>query len=173
MYDRVFRFLNRFFSAAVLFKTMFNIAPMYRRSCGRLTYVSADILQVDIKIPLTIKNRNYVGTMFGGSLFAATDPICMIQLLQILGKDYVVWDKRSTIHFKRPANETAYASFIFSPEEIHQIKKEVQEQGELDIVKTIAITNKNEMVFSEVEKTIYISSKSFYKEKRRKRQALR
>ncbi|MCV9387211.1 DUF4442 domain-containing protein [Reichenbachiella ulvae] len=175
MYDRIFQFLNRFFKTSTIFKWMFNIAPMYRRSCGRLTYVSDDILRVDVKLPLTYRNRNYVGTMFGGSLFSATDPIYMIQLLQILGKDYVVWDKRSTIHFIRPAHADAWACFKFSQEEIDQIKSDVSEKGEIDIVKKVQITDarKKEMVFSEVEKTIYISSKSFFKEKRRKRQKLK
>ncbi|UXP30677.1 DUF4442 domain-containing protein [Reichenbachiella agarivorans] len=170
MYDKIFQFLSRFFKPSSLFKWMFNLAPMYRRSNGKLTYVSDDMHRVEIILRLNYKNRNYVGTMFGGSIFAATDPIYMIQLLQILGKDYVVWDKASTIYFKRPVDRHASAVFEFSPEEIENIKKDVAAKGEIDIIKIVSVTDKKEMVFSTIEKTIYISSKSYFKEKRRNRQ---
>ena len=38
-------------------------------------------------------NRNYVGTHFGGSLFAMTDPFYMLMMMRNLGPDYIVWDK--------------------------------------------------------------------------------
>lgn len=166
MYDTVFSFLNRFFKKSTLFKTMFNISPMYRRSCGRITYVSEDLHVVKVKIPLSYKNKNYVGSMFGGSLFAATDPIYMIQLMQILGKEYVVWDKSTNIKFKRPAYTNAFVTFEFSPNEISEIIEKVSIEKEIDLVKKLYITNTDTTVFTEIDKTIYISSKQHYKEKR-------
>lgn len=145
---------------------MFNIAPMYRRSCGRIISVSEDIHVVKIKIPLSYRNRNYVGSMFGGSLFAATDPIYMIQLMQILGKDYVVWDKATAIKFKRPAYKNAFATFAFSQEEIQEIKNKVVAENEVNYIKKLQITDENDIVFTELDKTLYISSKEYYKEKK-------
>lgn len=84
---------------------------MYRRSTGKLTFVSNNLHQIDVKITLSIKNRNYVGSIFGRSLYAATDPIYMIQLIHILGDDYAVWDKVSTVQYKRPAFSDAFATF--------------------------------------------------------------
>lgn len=144
---------------------MFNISPMYRRSCGRIISVSDDLLQVKIKIPLTYRNRNYVGSMFGGSLFAATDPIYMTQLMQILGENYVVWDKSTEIRFKRPAYETAFVTFEFSKDEIATLIKRVEAEQEVDYVKSLLITNKEEIVFTALNKTLYISSKEYYKDK--------
>ncbi len=169
MYDSIFNFLNRFFKKATLFKTMFNISPMYRRSCGKITFVSDDLHVVKIKIPLTYKNKNYVGSMFGGSLFSATDPIYMIQLMQILGNEYVVWDKSTEIRFKRPAYKNAFSSFEFSTEEISTIIAKVDEEKEINIMKKLYITDGRETVFAELDKTIYISTKQYYKEKRAKK----
>ena len=101
MYKAIFAFLSKYFKQNTLFKILFNISPMYRRSNARLIHVSEDIHNVKIKISLNYKNRNYMGTMFGGSMLSATDPIYMIQLLQILGDDYVVWDKSTNIRFKK------------------------------------------------------------------------
>jgi len=54
---------------------------------------------------------NFVGTQFGGSLFAMTDPFWMIMTMQSLGRDYIVWDKAAEIEFVAPGRETVYAQF--------------------------------------------------------------
>lgn len=166
MYKLAFNFLKHFFSEATLFKYGFNISPMYRRSVGKLVYVSKNLHEVDIKIPLNYKNRNYVGAIFGGSMLSATDPIYMIQLMNILGDEYVVWDKAASIKYKRPARETVHVNFSFSEGEIVEIKKQVAIQKELDYRKKALITNSDtSVVYAEVNKTIYIAQKQHYKEK--------
>lgn len=170
MYDKLFQLLNKFFKTHTLFQYGFNISPMYRRSTGKIFHITEDLHNVKVKIPLSYKNSNYVGSLFGGSMLSATDPICMIQLMFILGKSYVVWDKATCIRFKRPARETAYVNFDFTPQEIEQIKQDVAQQNAIDIVKYLKITNKNgSVVFAEVKKTIYIADKSYYKHKRQQK----
>lgn len=166
MYDKLFTFLNRYFKKATLFRVMFNISPMYKRSCGKIIFVSEDLHVVKIKIPLSYKNKNYVGSIFGGSLFSATDPIYMIQLMQILGKEYVVWDKKTDIKFKRPAYENAFATFEFTSLEIEEIMEKVQAKNEIDYTKILHITDENGTIFTELDKTLYISTKAYYKQKR-------
>lgn len=166
MYDKLFTFLNRYFKKATILKVGFNISPMYRRSCGKIIFASEDLHVVKIKIPLSYRNKNYVGSIFGGSLFAATDPIYMIQLMQILGKEYVVWDKKTDIRFKRPAYENAFATFEFTSVEIEEIKQKVQSENEIDYTKILHITDKNGTIFTELDKTLYISTKTYYKHKR-------
>lgn len=171
MYQVLSKLGQRYFpnSSHRLFKVMFNLSPMYRRSTGKVTNVTAGFWQVDIKIPISYKNRNYAGTIFGGSLFSATDPIFMVQLVQIIGTDYIVWDKSSMVKFKRPANEDAFASFVFTEEEVEEIKKKVAENGEMEFVKPVHISSKEEKVFCQIDKTLYVADKAFYKEKRRKK----
>lgn len=167
-YRRISNLLNRYLKERVVFKYGFNISPMYRRSTGRILEVSSDLLKVRVKIQKSYKNKNYVGSIFGGSLFSATDPVFMIQLMQILGNDFVVWDKEATIKFKRPAVEDAYVDFVFMETEILQIKEMVEKEKEIDIIKDIKITNKDtSVVFAEVSKTIYIADKTHYKNKRK------
>ncbi len=170
MYQQATKFLRLFFSDSLIFKYGFNISPMYRRTTGKIIFVSDDLHQIDIIIPISIKNRNYVGSIFGGSLFAATDPIFMIQLLHILGKDYVVWDKATTIQYKRPAFTDVLASFQFTSDEIALIKKDVEIKKEIEIVKDLNIADKNGLVFTALTKTIYIAKKDFYSAKKKQQQ---
>ncbi len=169
MYATLSNILKKYFKDSTIFKYGFNVSPMYRRSTGRIKFVSDDLLTVKVKIPISLKNKNYVGSIFGGSLFSATDPIFMIQLINILGKDYVVWDKKATIKFKRPAFSSGFVDFIFTEDEINDIKERVKVEKEIDLVKEIKITDKDaSVVFAEVFKTIYIADKGYYKSKRKK-----
>ncbi len=168
MYQKITEKLIKYIKPATLYKTLFNWSPMYRRSTGKIIAVSDDMHQVTVKIPLSWKNKNYVGSIFGGSMLSATDPIYMIMYIQILGKDYVVWDKATTSRFKIPAREHIYIDFITTVDEINYIKKTVAEKGEIDIVKKIYIQDKSKTkTFAEIEKTIYIADKNYYKSKKK------
>lgn len=169
MYQTAVKFLKKFMSDATIYKHGFNLSPMYRRTTARVIDVSKDLHYVKIKIPLSYKNKNYVGSIFGGSMFSATDPIYMVQLINILGSNYVVWDKSACIQFKRPASEAAYATFEFSKAEVEAIKQQVVQKNEISIQKNVSIISNEGSIFAEVEKIIYIANKQFYKEKKKKR----
>lgn len=169
MYRTLSKIAERFFTKAQIYKYGFNWSPMYKRSTGKVIEVSEDLHIVKIKIPLSWKNKNYVGSIFGGSMLSATDPIYMIQLMNILGNDYVVWDKAATIKYKRPGKETIFCEFIFTKEDILNIKNDVKSKGEIDIVKTPKIVTKDGVIIAELSKTIYVASKVFYKTKRKQK----
>lgn len=166
-YQKIASVGQKVFKRKTLFKYGFNLSPMYKRSTAKITEVSEDLLSVKIKLRISYKNRNYVSSIFGGSMFAAVDPIPMVQLINLLGDDYVVWDKSAEIAFKRPAREHLYAEFIYTEEELADIKQKVSESNEIDIFKTTQLTNQSgDTVFCEVKKTIYVADKAYYKQKR-------
>ncbi len=169
MYKALTKILKTFFTDAQVYKYGFNLAPMYRRSTGRVIEVSDDLHFVKIKIPLNWKNRNFVGTIFGGSMLSATDPIYMIQLMNILGEDYIVWDKEASINYKRPGKETIYCEFTFTKDEIKTIKKNIASDGEMNILKTSTLIDKKGNTIAELRKTIYVANKTFFKDKRKQK----
>ena len=157
---------TKFIKKHLLFKYGFNWSPMYRRSTAKIIAISEDLREIKIKLPISYKNRNYMNSIFGGSLFAAVDPVPMIQLVNLLGKEYVVWDKSAEIFFKRPAKEDVYAQFNLTLKEIEDIKEKVSKENEIEVLKITKLTDKLETkVYCEVHKTIYIAEKSFYKTK--------
>ncbi|MBK7226665.1 MAG: DUF4442 domain-containing protein [Saprospiraceae bacterium] len=173
-YQAIATIATKYFGVSKAFKYGFNWSPMYRRSNARIIAVSKDLMKIEIRLPLTYKNVNYMNSMFGGSMFAAVDPIPMIQLVSILGKEYVVWDKSAEIYFKRPAKENLFATFEFSNEEVEEIKSRVKSEKEISISKSTILTNKiGDTVYCEVKKTIYIADKMFYKQKNAQRREKR
>ncbi|WP_339622750.1 DUF4442 domain-containing protein [uncultured Winogradskyella sp.] len=171
MYKIATDFLKRFIKVSTIYKYSFNWSPMYRRSTAKLIEVSDDLHYVKIRLKLNWKNRNYAGSIFGGSMLAATDPIYMIQLIQILGEDYVVWDKAVEARYKKPGKGTIYGEFIFTTKEIISIKQLVAAHYETDIVKTMNLVDANQNIIATFNKTVYIADKTFYKEKLKKRKA--
>jgi hypothetical protein len=169
IYQTIAKIGSKYVGKPKLFKYGFNLSPMYRRSTAKIVHVSNDLLEVSIKLPISYKNRNYVNSIFGGSMFAAVDPIPMVQLMNLIGDDFVVWDKSAQIFFKRPARENIYADFTYSLEEVDEIKSKVGLQNEIEIVKTTSLTNRDRsIVYCEVKKTIYVADKAYFKEKREK-----
>jgi acyl-coenzyme A thioesterase PaaI-like protein len=135
----------------------FNLFPAYRGSGGRIAYISDDYHEIHVKLPLNWRTKNYVGTIFGGSMFAATDPIYMVMLIKILGENYLVWDKSTNIRFKRPGKETLFAKFLITPDEINEIKAQLDETKSIDKVYTIELKNKAGKTHAIIEKTLYLS----------------
>jgi acyl-coenzyme A thioesterase PaaI-like protein len=88
----------------------------------KIMFMSSDWHEVHIRLGINMWSRNYVGTIYGGSLFSAADSFYMIMLSKILGKDFVVWDKAAAIRFKRPGTERIYAKFLISEEQVADIK---------------------------------------------------
>ncbi len=138
----------------------FNLFPAYRRTGGRITCISSDLMRVQIKVPLNWKTRNYVGTLFGGSMYGAVDPIYMVMLIQLLGPEYIVWDKAATITFKKPGRSTLYAEFVLSSEEVQGIREELAHNESIHRVYTVNLTNVEGTVHATVEKTLYIRRKA-------------
>lgn len=135
----------------------FNFFPAYRGSGARLTYISEDYHEIRVKIPLNWRTRNYVGTIYGGSMYSGIDPIYMLMLIKILGKDYIVWDKAAKIRFKRPGKETLYAKFIVTAEDIEEIKSALEKQKSFDKIYNVELKNEAGKIHAEIEKTIYTS----------------
>lgn len=59
----------------------------------RIRYISPDWKEIRVSMKLHCYNRNAVGTHFGGRLYSMVDPHLMLMLMQLLGEDYVIWDK--------------------------------------------------------------------------------
>ena len=134
----------------------FNLFPAYRGTGGRITYIASDFHEARVRLPLNWRTRNYVGTIFGGSLYGAVDPLYMILLIKILGPDYTVWDKAATIRFVKPGRSTLYARFVIEVEEIQTIRRLLETAPSIDRVYRVDLTDAAGVVHAAVEKTIYI-----------------
>jgi len=146
-----------------------NFFPTYRRTGGRICFLSNDWKEVHIKLGLNWTTRNYVGSVFGGCLFGALDPIYMIQLIHILGKEYVVWDKSATIKFIKPVKKTVFARFIITNELINEIRTIIAEKKKFMFDLTVTFQDEKESIYAESVRTIFVAEKSYLENLTKKR----
>jgi acyl-coenzyme A thioesterase PaaI-like protein len=112
-----------------------------------------------LDVPLNWRTRNYVGTIFGGSMYGAVDPVYMLMLIKNLGPGYEIWDKEATIRFKKPGRSTLHARFTLDKEELRRIREELGRVGSIDRVYVVDLTDDEGTVCATVEKTIHIRRK--------------
>jgi Domain of unknown function (DUF4442) len=134
----------------------FNLFPAWRGTGARVTYIADDWREIRVRLPLTWRTRNYVGTLFGGSLYGAADPMYMIMLIHSLGPSYTVWDKSAAIRFRKPGRSTLYARFLLDEAEIEAIRGLLETAPSIDRVYTVDLADASGLVHASVEKTIHI-----------------
>jgi acyl-coenzyme A thioesterase PaaI-like protein len=142
------------------FQLLLNLYPPYLGAGVRVTHVADDFRRVDVRMSLHRWNRNYVGTHFGGSLFAMADPFFMLMLIELLGRDYVVWDKAGTIRFRKPGRGTVRARFEIPPERVDEIRRAADAGGKVEPTFAVSIVDEQGEVVAEVEKLLSVRRKS-------------
>lgn len=134
----------------------FNLFPAYRGTGARITYIAGDWREVRLSVPLSWRTRNYVGTIFGGSMYGAVDPIYMLMLIRNLGREYVVWDKAARIRFKKPGRTTLHARFVLDDAELAAIRAALAEKPVVDREYVVHLVDAAGVVHATVEKTLHV-----------------
>lgn len=134
----------------------FNWFPAYRGTGGRIEHIAADWSEVRVRLPLNWRTRNYVGTIYGGSMYGAVDPIYMIMLIHRLGPRYVVWDKAASIRFRRPGRTTLRAVFRIAEQELDAIRAEVARDGRAERTYTVELKDAAGEVHAVCDKVLSI-----------------
>jgi len=142
-----------------------NWFPAYRATGARLVEVSRDLRRIVVRLPLKRRTRNGAGTLFGGSLYAATDPIYALLLAANLGPAYIVWDKAAAIRYRKPGREALHAEFAITSEEVAAVRQAVARDGACDRTFTCRFVDRAGTVHAEIEKTVYVASKTHYKQR--------
>ena len=108
-----------------------NLWPPFLANGIRVLAITDDWSSARVVLKLRPWNRNYVGSQFGGNLFAMTDPFWMLLALHRLGADYYVWDKAAEIEFVAPAREHVYAQFHLDDETVAALRAEAAAGGKV------------------------------------------
>ena len=142
-----------------LFRTMINLWPAIRGTGQRVVFVADDWSEVRVVLPLNWRTRNYVGTIFGGSMYGACDPHFMLLLIHRLGDEFVVWDKSASIRFRRPGRTKLYATFRVPDEEVAAIKEALRHGPKVDRTYSVDLVDADGVVHATVEKVVHVRRK--------------
>jgi hypothetical protein len=133
-----------------------NLFPAYRGVGARIDYIAGDYREVRVRLRLNWRTRNYVGTIFGGSMYGTVDPVYMIMLIKILGPGYVVWDKAASIRFRKPGRGTLFATFTIDDAEVEAIKAATAGGESVDRTYHVSLVDAAGVSHADFDKVIYV-----------------
>ena len=117
---------------------------------------------VDVKISNSFLNRNYNGSIFGGTIYAATDPFFAIlfdQLMQRKGYKCRVWLKSATIQYLKPGMTTLYFTLTITDEMIAEAEKSLTTYGKFVKAYPIELYNKHGELCATATNEVYLRTK--------------
>jgi acyl-coenzyme A thioesterase PaaI-like protein len=137
----------------------FNFFPAYWGTGAKVTYISEDLRTIRIKLPLNFRTRNIYGTLFGGAMYAAIDPLYPIIIKVGLGSGYDIWDKAGSIRYFKPGRSTLFAECSMGAQELAGLKARLEAEPSVDVDKEIELVDAGGVVHAVVQKTIYVARK--------------
>jgi acyl-coenzyme A thioesterase PaaI-like protein len=140
-------------------RRLFNVYPPYVGAGVRVVRFDDDSRFARVEMPLRWYNRNYVGTHFGGSLYAMVDPFLMIMLIRNLGPDYLVWDKAGSIEFVTPGRGTVWAEFRVTDEILSEIRARTADGTKYLPWFDVEVRDPQGEVVARVRKQLYVRRK--------------
>lgn len=138
------------------FLRLMRFYPPYLGAGISVVHVARDLSVIEVEMKLSVWNRNFVGTQFGGSLYSMCDPFFMLILADALGRRYVVWDKAATIRFLRPGRGTVHATFHIPLVEIEEIRAAADAGRKVEPTFKAEVLDDAGEVVAEVEKLLYV-----------------
>jgi acyl-coenzyme A thioesterase PaaI-like protein len=136
-----------------------NLWPPFLFTGIHVAAIAHDWRHARVELRMRPWNRNYVGTHFGGSLFAMTDPFWMLLVMQALGRDYFVWDKAGEIEFVKPGRGVVVADFRIGEEALAEIRAATSGGQKCLRWFEVDITNAQGEIVARVRKQLYVRLK--------------
>jgi acyl-coenzyme A thioesterase PaaI-like protein len=141
------------------FLRLMRIYPPYLGAGVRVRRVEPDLSRVEVEMRLTLWNRNFVGTQFGGSLYSMCDPFFMLMLMVRLGPDYLVWDKSAAVEFVRPGRSAVAATFELPDARVEEIRRQADRAEKVLPRFEVAVVDDAGVLVARVEKVLHVRRK--------------
>jgi hypothetical protein len=136
-----------------------NLWPPFLGAGIRVQRIAPDMKAVDVVMKLRWWNANYVGTHFGGSLFAITDAFYMLMVMANLGRDYIVWDKAASIRYRKPGKGTVRVEFRLTDAQLDDIREKLKTLPKYEPVFPIEVKDEQGIMIAEVQKVLHVRKK--------------
>ena len=141
---------------ATTLKRLFNWYGPYLGAGVRVEEISPDWRYCRVAMRLAWYNKNAVGTHFGGSLYAMTDPHYMMLLMKSLGEEYTVWDKAASIEFVKPGKGRVWAEFRLDESQLASIRAQTADGQKCLPEFVVDVKDAQGDLVCRVHKTLYV-----------------
>ncbi|MBC8328759.1 MAG: YiiD C-terminal domain-containing protein [Planctomycetes bacterium] len=138
---------------------MLNLYPPFLAQRIRAVECSADYLRVRLEVRRSIWTRNLNGTTFGGTLYAACDPVYPLMYWQALGArgiELQTWLMAAEIEFKKPASTTVSLEFQLCAEDLAAAEAELQVRGKSIRTHEVQVLDRDGVLCARAETVSYL-----------------
>jgi Domain of unknown function (DUF4442) len=133
-----------------------NFWPPFIGAGIRVRRIAADFREVRVDMKLGLRNRNYFGTHFGGSLYAMTDPFFALMVHHNLPAGYMVWDKAGSIEYVAPGRGPVSATLCLEQADIDTILRMTEDGDKHLHLFKVDIADREGLTVARVEKIVYV-----------------
>jgi len=127
--------------------------------------VHSDFKRMDVRIVKSWLNGNHNNSIFGGTLFAAADPMHAVLLAQICYRrgitKIVSWTKSTKIEYLKPARKSVEFSVQLLDHEIEEVLEQVNKYGKSVRTFEVDILDRDGLCCARSQNEIYIRDLNF------------
>ncbi|RMH05544.1 MAG: DUF4442 domain-containing protein [Planctomycetota bacterium] len=138
---------------------MLNLYPPFLVQRIRVESCSSDFLAARVRIRSSLFTRNLNGTIFGGTLYAACDPIYPILYWQALarrGREVQAWLMAAEIRFLKPASGLVRLEFRLNPADLDAAEAELDRRGKSVRAHPVRIVDRAGRICAEASTVSYL-----------------
>jgi len=125
-----------------------------------------DFKGIDVKINRSLLNLNYNSSIFGGTIFSATDPFYAIlfdQIFQRKGYKTLVWLKSAEIQYIKPARADLFFTIKIEENDIILAEEKLMNEGKHVVSFMLDLYDKSGLLCAKVKNEIYLRNLNFNK----------
>lgn len=145
------------------FKTIFNLYPPLFLNRTKVVRVTEDFAEVDVKLCFSLMNRNFNGSIFGGSIFMAADayyPLMYRAALSHRNIESLAWLKQAEISYMKPARSDLLYEYRLTDQDMDAAEAAIRETGRFQEWNTVEAVDEEGDVCARIRLLSYLISDS-------------
>lgn len=123
-----------------------------------------DFRGVQVSIIKSFLNKNYNGSIFGGTIFAAADPFYPVlfdRILQSPERKLKIWSKSSVINYLKPATGNLKFNITITEQQIQEVLGVLNTNGKYEGTFPVEIFSNNNEICASLNNEVYIRDLNF------------
>ena len=124
----------------------------------KVTYIASDYRTLTVRLPVRWYGKNVYGTLFGGFLCAASDPLPLL-LCERIFPGIQGWTRMHKVEFLKPARDTLTLKLEIAQKDIDAIQADIDRERESNYTFKYSFRDQREREIARVETTVFLRKK--------------
>ncbi|QDU67830.1 DUF4442 domain-containing protein [Engelhardtia mirabilis] len=139
-----------------------SLYPPYLLGGVRMVAVATDLRGCRVRVRHGLLNRNLNGTVFGGTLYSAADPIYAVLFWQIFareGRAVRVWTRSASVRFRAPVTTSIEYDFHIDDDVVDRARSALDARGKFEQALHVAGVAPDGKVCVEIETVVHLAAR--------------